>query len=179
VRPLVRCLASINLALTITCVAFTFPVLKYSFPLDVKITNIDHFYYHLLDTCLFLFSLLKIPTSTLAIMSRMPFGGMGLPGANPRAPPREKQYPDSPGAPSYGRADPYGANQSNPGYRDRDPRIAPQGRGSGGYDAGRSPGMPRQSDMGSSGRGSARQVPLRVEKVQDKSLSDRLIFSNL
>ncbi|KAI1427503.1 P-loop containing nucleoside triphosphate hydrolase protein [Xylaria sp. FL1777] len=110
-------------------------------------------------------------------MSRMPFGGLGLPGSNPRAPSREKQYPDGPGAPPYGRADPYGGNQ---GYRDRDPRIAPPGSGGGGgYDPARSPGMPRQGETGGPGRGSARQVPLRVEKVADKSLSDRLIFSNL
>ncbi|KAI0529832.1 P-loop containing nucleoside triphosphate hydrolase protein [Xylaria digitata] len=105
-------------------------------------------------------------------MSRMPFGGLGLPGANPRAPSREKQYPDAPGS-SYGRPDPYSANQ---GYRDRDPRGPPQG---GGYDSARSPGMPRQSEMGGAPRGPARQVPLRVEKVVDKSLSDRLIFSNV
>ncbi|KAI1352778.1 P-loop containing nucleoside triphosphate hydrolase protein [Xylaria sp. FL0043] len=110
-------------------------------------------------------------------MSRMPFGGLGLPGSNPRAPSREKQYPDASGPPAYGRPDPYAANQ---GYRDRDPRIPPPGSGGGGgYDQARSPGMPRQGDMGGSGRGPARQVPLRVEKVTDKSLSDRLIFSNL
>ncbi|KAI0193787.1 P-loop containing nucleoside triphosphate hydrolase protein [Xylaria flabelliformis] len=107
-------------------------------------------------------------------MSRMPFGGLGLPGSNPRAPPREKQQPDAPGGP-YGRADPYGANQ---GYRDRDPRIPPQGSGGGGggYDAGRSPGMPRQSG---SARAPARQVPLRVERIADKTLQEKLIFSNL
>jgi vesicle-fusing ATPase len=112
----------------------------------------------------------------------MPFGGMGLPGSNPRAPPREKQYSDAQGGP-HGRADPYGANQ---GYRDTDPRIGPPvgrsggGGGGGGYDPGRSSGMARQGDTGGSApRGSARQVPLRVEKVPDKSLSDRLIFSNL
>ncbi|KAI1275828.1 P-loop containing nucleoside triphosphate hydrolase protein [Xylaria sp. FL0933] len=114
-------------------------------------------------------------------MSRMPFGGLGLPGSNPRAPSREKQYPDASGPPAYGRPDPYAANQ---GYRDRDPRIPPPGSGGGGgggggYDQARSPGMPRQGDMSGSGRGPARQVPLRVEKVTDKSLSDRLIFSNL
>ncbi|KAI1159373.1 P-loop containing nucleoside triphosphate hydrolase protein [Nemania serpens] len=97
-------------------------------------------------------------------MSRMPFGGLGLPGSNPRVPPREKQYPDGSGAPQ-GRADAYGAPQ---GYRerdprDRDPRIAPQSRGGG----------------GGSGRGPARQIELRVEKVPNKTLSDRLIFSNL
>ncbi|KAI0116409.1 P-loop containing nucleoside triphosphate hydrolase protein [Nemania sp. FL0031] len=108
-------------------------------------------------------------------MSRMPFGGMGLPGANPRAPPREKQYPDSPGMP-YGRPDQYAANQ---GYRDRDPRIPPQGGGGGGYGAAQSPGMPRQSAPGSSGRGSAKQVPLRIQKIDDKTQSDRLIFSNI
>ncbi|KAI0508293.1 P-loop containing nucleoside triphosphate hydrolase protein [Xylaria bambusicola] len=107
-------------------------------------------------------------------MSRMPFGGLGLPGSNPRAPPREKQYSDSPGAPPYGSPDPYGANQ---GYRDRDPRIPPQSGG--GYNPARSPGIPRQAGTGGSARGPARQVPLRVEKVPDKSLSDRLIFSNL
>ncbi|KAH8164186.1 hypothetical protein CIB48_g4067 [Xylaria polymorpha] len=106
-------------------------------------------------------------------MSRMPFGGLGLPGSNPRAPPQEKQYPNAPSG-QYGRADPYGASQ---GYRDRDPRIAPQGSGGGGgYDAARSPGMPRQSG---SARGPARQVPLRVERVADKTLQEKLIFSNL
>ncbi|KAI1433438.1 P-loop containing nucleoside triphosphate hydrolase protein [Xylaria sp. CBS 124048] len=110
-------------------------------------------------------------------MSRMPFGGMGLPGTSPRAPPREKQYSDAPGAP-YGRADPYAGNQ---GYRDRDPRMNPHGAGAGagGYDPGRSPAMPRHNEMGSSGRAPARQVELRVEKVVEKTLQDRLIFSNL
>ncbi|KAI1117585.1 P-loop containing nucleoside triphosphate hydrolase protein [Nemania sp. NC0429] len=113
-------------------------------------------------------------------MSRMPFGGMGLPGSNPRVPPREKQYSDAPGAPQ-GRADPYGAPQ---GYRERDPRIAPQSRGGGGgggggYDAGRSSGNSRQNEIGGSGGSLGRPVELRVEKVSNKTLSDRLIFSNI
>ncbi|KAJ3572253.1 hypothetical protein NPX13_g5111 [Xylaria arbuscula] len=101
-------------------------------------------------------------------MSRMPFGGLGLPGSNPRASPREKQYPDDQRAPSYG------ADQR---YRDRDPRIASQAGGGygGGYDPARSPGMPRQGGMGGSGRGPARQVPLRAEK----SPSEELTYSNL
>ncbi|KAI0205675.1 P-loop containing nucleoside triphosphate hydrolase protein [Astrocystis sublimbata] len=103
-------------------------------------------------------------------MSRMPFGGRGLPGSNPRAPPGEKQYPDGPGG-SYGRPNPPSANQ---GYMDRDPRAAPQGGG--GYDPARSPGMPRQAP---SARGPARQVDLRVERVADKTLQETLIFSNL
>ncbi|KAI2622823.1 P-loop containing nucleoside triphosphate hydrolase protein [Xylaria nigripes] len=108
-------------------------------------------------------------------MSRMPFGGLGLPGASSRAPPREKQYSEVPGA-AYGRVDPYAGNQ---GYRDRDPRIASHGAGAGGYDPGRSPAVSRQGEMGALGRGSARQVELRVEKVVEKTLQDRLIFSNL
>ncbi|KAI1820931.1 P-loop containing nucleoside triphosphate hydrolase protein [Xylaria intraflava] len=108
-------------------------------------------------------------------MSRMPFGGLGLPGSSPRPPPREKQYSDAPGAP-YGRADPHGGNQ---GYRDRDPRMGAPGAGVGGYDQGRSPAIPRRNEMGSSGRGPARQVELRVEKVAEKTLQDRLIFSNI
>ncbi|KAH7320061.1 vesicle fusion factor [Stachybotrys elegans] len=99
---------------------------------------------------------------------RMPFaGGMGLPGANPRAPPGQGQRQEPPRG-GYG-GDPYGAPQ---GYRD-----PPMAQG-GGYDGARSPGMPRQSEKGGM-QGSARQIPLRVEKVTDRSLQARLIYGNL
>lgn len=101
----------------------------------------------------------------------MPVGGLGLPGANPRAPPSQGRRPDALRA-SYGGDDPYGAPQ---GYRD--PQMA--SGGGGGYDPAQSLGMPKQSEMGGSARGPVRQVPLRVEKVADKSLQSRLIYSNL
>ncbi|KAJ6441820.1 vesicular-fusion protein SEC18 [Purpureocillium lavendulum] len=81
---------------------------------------------------------------------RLPFGG-GLPGSNPRAPP--------------GQGRPYGNEGYGQGYG------APQGGGP------RSPGMPRYGEKPS--QGGARQVPLRVEKVTDKSLQSRLIYGNL
>ncbi|RYP65709.1 hypothetical protein DL769_006240 [Monosporascus sp. CRB-8-3] len=83
----------------------------------------------------------------------MPFSSLGLPRANPQAPPSQEQRPGAPGA--------------------------SQGGGGGGYDPARSPGIPRHSEMGGSARGPARQVPLRIEKVTDKSLQSRLIFGNL
>ncbi|KAI0392474.1 vesicle fusion factor [Xylariaceae sp. FL0594] len=92
-------------------------------------------------------------------MSRMPFGFGGLPGANPRAP--QSQRPQQP--PSGGS------------YRPVDPYNAPQG-GGGGYD----PSRPsRPSEKPGPARGPARRIPLRVEKVADRSLGERLIYSNL
>lgn len=93
----------------------------------------------------------------------MPFSGMGLPGANPRAPPSQGQPPRG----SYGGNDGYGASQ---GYAD-----APRGQGyggGGGYDRPSEKGPSRPS-------GGGRRVPLRVEKVTDKSLQSRLIYGNL
>ncbi|KFA60871.1 hypothetical protein S40285_04838 [Stachybotrys chlorohalonatus IBT 40285] len=101
---------------------------------------------------------------------RMPFGGLGLPGANPRAPPGQGQRQEAP-RPSYGGGDPYASPQ---GYAD--PRSS---QGSGGYDQARSPGMSRYSEKPAGPRGAGRQVSLRVEKVTDKSLQSRLIYGNL
>ncbi|KAI1813074.1 vesicle fusion factor [Poronia punctata] len=103
-------------------------------------------------------------------MSKMPFGFGGLPGANPRAPQNQRPQADATSG-SYRRIDPYNAPQQ--GYRDSDPRMAPSGGG--GYD----PSRPRPSEKPSSARGPARRVPLRVEKVADRSLGERLIYSNL
>ncbi|POR31745.1 Vesicular-fusion protein sec18 [Tolypocladium paradoxum] len=94
----------------------------------------------------------------------MPYhGAPGLPGSNPRAPPGQgRPY----GGDGHGQG--YGAPQ---GYGD--PRI-PQAGGP------RSPGMSRHGEKGHPiPQGAARQVPLRVEKVTDKSLQSRLIYGNL
>lgn len=107
------------------------------------------------------------------IMSRAPppggpgrYGGPGLPGSNPRAPPPGQGY----GAPQgYGSQQGYGSPQGAPqGYGD--PRAAQ-----------RSPNMPRYSEKapGPSGGSGSRQVALRVEKPTDKSLQSRLIYGNL
>ena len=89
---------------------------------------------------------------------RMPFGGAsGLAGSSPRVP--------------IGQGRPYGGDGNGQGYG-----------ASPGYMASgpRSPGMPRQGEKGPSmPQGAARQVPLRVEKVTDKSLQSRLIYGNL
>lgn len=43
----------------------------------------------------------------------------------------------------------------------------------------RSPGMPRYQEKGPTAPGAGRRVPLRVEKVSDKTLQSRLIYGNL
>lgn len=89
----------------------------------------------------------------------MPFGG-GLPGNNPRVPSSQGR--------SYG-GDGYG--QGYGGYPGQgDGRMPPSG-------GPRSPDMARYGEKGQ--QGGARRVPLRVEKVTDKSLQSRLIYGNL
>ncbi|KAM0459336.1 hypothetical protein ACHAPV_005518 [Trichoderma viride] len=85
---------------------------------------------------------------------RSMFGGMGLPGGNPRVPPSQGQRP-----PSSGSYQPY------PG--------APQA----GYGGPSSPGRSRMGEKGPSGGG--RVVQLQVEKVPDKTLQARLIYGNV
>ncbi|PNP41549.1 hypothetical protein TGAMA5MH_06477 [Trichoderma gamsii] len=85
---------------------------------------------------------------------RSMFGGMGLPGGNPRVPPGQGQRP-----PSSGSYQPY------PG--------APQA----GYGGPSSPGRSRMGEKGPSGGG--RVVQLQVEKVADKTLQSRLIYGNV
>ncbi|GFP52123.1 vesicular-fusion protein sec18 [Trichoderma asperellum] len=85
---------------------------------------------------------------------RSMFGGMGLPGGNPRVPPSQGQRP-----PSSGSYQPYGG--------------APQA----GYGGPSSPGRSRFSEKGPSGGG--RVVQLQVEKVADKTLQSRLIYGNV
>lgn len=76
-------------------------------------------------------------------------------GSNPRGPPPGQGY----GAPQgYGGSQGYGG----------DPRMAQGGRPGG------APGYNEKRPSSS-----ARQVPLRVEKVADKSLQSRLIYGNL
>jgi vesicle-fusing ATPase len=110
----------------------------------------------------------------------MPFGGMGLPGANPRTTPGQGQPPRG----SYGGNDPYRGASAPQGYSD-----APRGQsyGGGGYGGGDGGGgggydapQPRVSEKGPSRpSGSGRPVPLRVEKVTDKSLQSSFIYGNL
>lgn len=85
---------------------------------------------------------------------RSMFGGMGLPGGNPRVPPSQGQRP-----PSSGSYQPYGG--------------APQA----GYGGPSSPGRSRFGEKGPSGGG--RVVQLQVEKVADKTLQSRLIYGNV
>ncbi|KAH7137654.1 P-loop containing nucleoside triphosphate hydrolase protein [Dactylonectria macrodidyma] len=106
-------------------------------------------------------------------MSRTPFSGFGLPGSN-RGPSGGGQQ-QSPQRAPYG--DPRQQQPQGYGGQYNDPR-AQQGRPQGGgyADQSRSPGMSRQSEKPTGG---GRQVPLRVEKVTDKSLQSRLIYGNL
>ncbi|KAM4059181.1 ATPase family associated with various cellular activities (AAA) domain-containing protein [Hirsutella rhossiliensis] len=91
---------------------------------------------------------------------RMPYGGApGLPGSNPRAAMGQSRQP--PGG------DPYGQGQYG------DARMS-QAAGP------RSPGMQRYGEKGPAAQqGGGRPVPLRVEKVSDRSLQARLIYGNL
>lgn len=101
-------------------------------------------------------------------MSRTPFSGFM--GGGSRQPQGGGQQPP-PRAP-YGGGDPY-QQQQGYGARYNDPRAQqqpPQGYQGGG-------GQPRYAEKGPSGGG--RQIPLRVEKVTDKSLQSRLIYGNL
>lgn len=101
-------------------------------------------------------------------MSRTPFSGFM--GGGSRQPQGGGQQPP-PRAP-YGGGDSY-QQQQGYGARYNDPRgqqQPPQGYQGGG-------GQPRYAEKGPSGGG--RQVPLRVEKVTDKSLQSRLIYGNL
>ena len=97
----------------------------------------------------------------------MPFGGMGLPGGNPRGPPSQGSRPDPRqyGDPNQGYGQPQYGGAPSPGYGD--PRMAQGGGG----------GRPGYNEKGPSGGG--RQVPLHVEKVPDKSLQSRLIYGNM
>ncbi|KAH7146048.1 P-loop containing nucleoside triphosphate hydrolase protein [Dactylonectria macrodidyma] len=106
-------------------------------------------------------------------MSTTPFSGFGLPGSN-RGPSGGGQQQPPQRAP-YG--DPRQQQPQGYGGQYNDPR-AQQGRPQGGgyADQSRSPGMSRQSEKPTGG---GRQVPLRVEKVTDKSLQSRLIYGNL
>ncbi|KAH7159698.1 P-loop containing nucleoside triphosphate hydrolase protein [Dactylonectria estremocensis] len=110
-------------------------------------------------------------------MSRSPFSGFGLPGSNANRGPSGGGQQQPPQRAPYGGGDP--RQQQPQGYSSQynDPR-AQQGRpqGSGYADQPRSPGKARQSEKPTSG---GRQVPLRVEKVTDKSLQSRLIYGNL
>ncbi|KHO01824.1 vesicle fusion factor NSFI [Metarhizium album ARSEF 1941] len=105
-------------------------------------------------------------------MSRIPPGGgrlpyaPSLPGGNPRMPLNQGRPP--PGG-SYG-SDPSQGYGSPQGYSD--PRIN-QGAGP------QSPGMSRYSEKGPSGHSGSRRVPLRVEKVADRTLQSRLIYGNI
>ncbi|RSL68263.1 hypothetical protein CEP53_002627 [Fusarium sp. AF-6] len=102
-------------------------------------------------------------------MSRTPFSGFM--GGGSRQPQGGGQQPP-PRAP-YGGGDSYQQPQGY-GARYNDPRMQqqpPQGYQGGGG------GQPRYAEKGPSGGG--RQVPLRVEKVTDKSLQSRLIYGNL
>src|SRR5688572_28461275 len=104
----------------------------------------------------------------------MPFGCMGLPGANPRGPPSQGQ-----------RADPRQYGDPKQGYGQQgygQPQSQYGGGGSQGYgdtriSQGGGGGRPGYSEKGPSGGG--KQVPLRVEKVPDKSLQSRLIYGNM
>ncbi|KAL6908947.1 AAA domain-containing protein [Trichoderma evansii] len=87
---------------------------------------------------------------------RSMFGGMGLPGGNPRVPPQGQQPPSSGSYQPYGGAPP---------------------QGGGGYGAPSSPSRSRFGEKGPSGGG--RVVQLQVEKVADKTLQSRLIYGNV
>ncbi|KAL7798224.1 P-loop containing nucleoside triphosphate hydrolase protein [Trichoderma ceciliae] len=96
---------------------------------------------------------------------RSMFGGIGLPGGNPRPPPGQGQRPAPGGERSY---QPYGgAPQAGFG--------APQGYGDPHGGPG-SPGRQRHGEKGPFGGG--RVVQLQVEKVADKTLQSRLIYGN-
>ncbi|OAQ73240.1 vesicular-fusion protein SEC18 [Pochonia chlamydosporia 170] len=97
---------------------------------------------------------------------RMPYAG-GLPGQNPRMPSNQGGRPPPGGQYGADSFQGYGAPQ---GYGD--PRMS-QGAGP------RSPGVPRYSEKGSAGQPAPRPVQLRVEKVTDKMLQSRLIYSNI
>lgn len=96
---------------------------------------------------------------------RMPYGsGVGLPGSNPRAAVGSSR--PSVGGDAYGGQ--LGDGRLPPGAPPRSP-MPP-----------RSPAGPRYGEKTSGqAHASARPVPLRVEKVTDKSLQSRLIYGNL
>ncbi|KAF7546220.1 hypothetical protein G7046_g9359 [Stylonectria norvegica] len=100
-------------------------------------------------------------------MSRAPRLPFGLPGgSSPRAPPSGGQRQEPPRGYGGDHQQGYGAPQ---GYGD--PRAQ-----QGGYAE-----QPRSSRSGAekAAPGGGRQVPLRVEKVADKSLQSRLIYGNI
>ncbi|PFH56715.1 hypothetical protein XA68_16109 [Ophiocordyceps unilateralis] len=98
---------------------------------------------------------------------RMPYGsgsGIGLPGSNPRA--AMGQARPSMGGDAYGGQ--LGDGRFTPSAAPRSP-MPP-----------RSPAGPRYGEKSPGmAQANARQVPLRVEKVTDKSLQSRLIYGNL
>ncbi|KAM3475232.1 hypothetical protein MY8738_007502 [Beauveria namnaoensis] len=86
---------------------------------------------------------------------RGPFGGGSLPGGNPRPPPPGQGYGGGPG---------YGAPQ---GYGDARSGQRPP------------PSQQRYGEKPTGPAGGGRQVPLQVEKVADKTLQVKLIYSNV
>lgn len=82
---------------------------------------------------------------------RSPFGGGSLPGGNPRPPPPGQGYGGGPG---------YGAPQA--GYGQRPP-----------------PSQQRYGEKPAGAPSGGRKVPLQVEKVADKTLQVKLIYSNV
>lgn len=76
-----------------------------------------------------------------------------------------------------GQGRPYGADPSQgQGYGN------PQGYGDPRMNQGpdlRSPTMPRYAEKGPPGQSSVRRVPLRVEKVPDKTMQSRMIYTNM
>ncbi|RFU78838.1 vesicular-fusion sec18 [Trichoderma arundinaceum] len=92
---------------------------------------------------------------------RSMFGGTGLPGGNPRAPPSQGQRPPPGGDRSY---QPYGG-APQAGYG------APQGYGD-------PRGGPGSQQYGEKPSGGGRVVSLQVERIADKTLQSRLIYGN-